>query len=393
MNSETKQFINENLLTDVHELALKSGKYPLVDMQLAIRQINGKQKIRTKVPSFYSCEDLLYPAQLSLEQSSSESTAKYKSTLCEGNILVDLTGGFGVDFYFMSQNFRQSVYIEKQTELCELAENNFKALNIENSEIINANTENYLEKITDVDWIYLDPARRSTAGKKVFLISDCEPNVVDLFDSLIKKANRIMIKLSPMLDISAAVKSLPNTSEIHIIAVENECKEIVLQVDRLKHEFQTIKTINIEKNNKHETFDFQSDEEMNVDISYTHVVENYLYEPNAAIMKSGAFKLVSNRFKLLKLHRNTHLYTSNELLQNFPGRIFDVVKVWGSSKKELKQINSNISKANITTRNYPISVNELRKKINLKEGGEIYLFACTNSTGSNIIIECKKCNL
>ncbi len=393
MNQETKQFILQNIVADIHQLALQSARFPLVDMPLAIRQINGKQKIKTKVPLFYNTDDILYPVQLSLEQSSSESTAKYKSSLCEGGILVDLTGGFGVDCCFMSEHFKQAVYVERQQELCELASHNFKVLNKRHIRVIHAQTEKYLAEMDHADWIFIDPARRSSSGKKVVLLSDCEPDVSALSPLLLQKSTQVMVKLSPMMDITAAVNELSNTAEIHIISVDNECKEILLILDQGEHTNQKIKTINFGKTNRPEVFEFYQHEEATTQITYTTVAEKYLYEPNASVMKSGAFKLVASRFELQKLHKNTHLYTSNEFHPDFPGRIFDVKKQWGNSKKELKELTAQIPKANISTRNYPLSADELRKKLNIKDGGDTYLFPCTLENEEKVVIECGKLKL
>jgi hypothetical protein len=390
MTPETKDFINKNIDENIHQLVLQSARFPAVDMSLAIRQINGKQKIKTKVPLYFSNDEILYPVQLSLEQSSSESTAKYKSNLCEGNTFVDLTGGFGIDCCFMSERFVRSVYVERQAELCALAILNYKALNRNNIEVINAETEIFLTEMNPVDWIFIDPARRSLSGKKVVLLSDCEPDVSALSSLLLQKANRLMIKLSPMMDISAALKELPNTYEIHIVSIENECKEVLLLLDQELHSSPKITTINLGKNDKKDVFKFSQHEESAVQIGFALAAETYLYEPNASVMKSGAFKLIANRFELHKLHINTHLYTSFKLSLDFPGRIFEVQNQWGSSKNELRELASKTHKANISVRNYPLSVDELRKKLKIKEGGEIYLFACTLSNDQKVIIECKK---
>jgi 16S rRNA G966 N2-methylase RsmD len=393
MNQETKQFIMDNIDANVHQLALQSARFPLVDMALAIRQINGRQKIKAKVPLFYNNDEVLYPVQLSLEQSSSESTAKYKSSLCEGNILVDLTGGFGVDCCFMSEHFKQVTYVERQQELCELATHNFRVLNKPHIQVIHAETEKYLSTMEHADWIFIDPARRSSSGRKVVLLSDCEPDVSALSSLLLHKSTRVMIKLSPMMDITAALKELPTTAEIHIISVDNECKEVLLLLDQDTHTNQQIKTLNIGKNDKTEIFEFYQEEESSAQIAYATTAKKYLYEPNAAVMKSGAFKLIANRFNLLKLHNNTHLYTSDKLTLEFPGRIFEVCNQWGNSKKELKELADKTPKANISTRNYPLPVDELRKKLKIKDGGEVYLFACTLANEQKVIVECKKARI
>jgi len=390
MNIETKQFIATHEKEDIFALKLKYKTESKVDINLSIRQITGKQKIKYKVPLFYQTEDILYPAQLSLEQSSSESTAKYKSNLCEGNRLIDLTGGFGVDCCFMSSRFKQVTYVEQQEELCDLAAHNFKALGKEHIKVVHSKTENYLAETEHVDWIFIDPARRSTEGKKVVLLSDCEPNVAILSALLLEKASHVMIKLSPMMDITAAIRELPATSEIHIISVENECKEVLLILDQTAGVNIKIKTINFGINKEDQVFEFNIQDESLANISFSSMLGKYLYEPNAAIMKSGAFKLIGERFKLHKLQINTHLYTSDELSVEFPGRIFEVKKQWGNSKKELKELVVKIPKANITTRNYPVSVDELRKKLKIKDGGDIYLFACTLNNEQKSIIECNK---
>lgn len=390
MNEETKQFINEHEQDDVHNVSLQSGHYKNIDIDLAIRQIVGKQKIRSKVPRFYNAKDILYPKQLSLEQSSSETTALYKAALCQGNTLVDLTGGFGVDCCFMAEHFKQVVYVERQEELCELAKHNFKVLGENHIEVIHTETVNYLREMNQVDWVFIDPARRSTAGKKVVFLSDCEPDVTTIISQILEKTENVMIKLSPMMDITAAVRELPQTKGVHIVAVENECKEILLILGHTTEKTLDVHTINFGKNNKSQAFDFNQDEEANISVSYTSIVGKYLYEPNAAVMKSGAFKLIGNRFGLSKLHINTHLYSSDELIVDFPGRIFEVQSVWENSKKELKNNLQRLSKANLTTRNYPISVEDLRKKLKIKDGGDSYLFACTLADEKKVIIECRK---
>lgn len=390
MNKETRQFIADNLEADIHQLALQATRYPLVDIPLAIRQINGKQKIKLKIPLFFNTEDILYPVQLSLEQSSSQSTAYYKSTLCEGNTLVDLTGGFGIDCYFMAENFSQVTYVERHAELCELARHNFKALGRKNIEVIHADSEKHLAEMQQVDWIFIDPARRSESGKKVAILSDCEPDVSALAPLLLEKAAKVMIKLSPMLDITAAVRELPTTAEIHIISVENECKEVLLILNQSTDNQKKITTINISKNKANQVFELNADDEASAIVCYTSELSNYLYEPNASVLKSGAFKSLGSRFGLSKLHTNTHLYTSTNLLVDFPGRIFEVQEIWGSAKKELKELASTTPKANISTRNYPLPVDELRKKLKIKEGGDVYLFACTLNNEQKVIVECGK---
>jgi len=387
MNLETQRFIKEHEKEDIFTIKLQYSKNTEVDIELAIRQITGKQKVKSKVPLFYATEDFLYPAQLSLEQASSETTACYKATICNGNTLVDLTGGFGVDCYFMSCQFNQTVYVERHEKLCGLAIHNFKILNGNKIRVVHSESEKYLLEMSHTDWIFIDPARRSIAGKKVVLLSDCEPDIGEIYPQLLEKATRILIKLSPMMDISAAIRDLPNAYEIHIISIENECKEVLFILNQsIRNDIQ-VKTINFRKNKENQTFDYYLNEETTADVSMATLVEKYLYEPNASIMKSGAFRKTGNRFKIHKLHKNTHLYTSDELIRDFPGRIFEVKSQWGNSKKELKELGIKIPKANVSIRNYPIPVDELCKKLKIKDGGDTYLFACTINDDRKVILE------
>lgn len=390
MTPETQRFILEHLLDDVRQLALQSARFPQVDMALALRQITGRQKVRLKTPLFYEHPDILYPKQLSLEQSSSESTAKYKSTCCKGGSFADLTGGFGIDCYFISKNFAQAFYIERNTELCEIARHNFDVLGAENIQVLNMPCEDFLKEMSPVDLIYIDPARRNQAGNKMVLLSDCEPNVAELLPLLLAKGENALIKLSPMLDITRALKDLPATKEIHIISVDNECKEILFLIHGKAEQKILIKTINLLKNKANQVFDFDEQEENKAQVDYTSELLQYLYEPNSSVMKSGAFNLVAERFGLKKLHKNTHLYTSNELIPDFPGRIFLIESVCGSSKHEIKNLRVNAPQANITVRNYPLTVNEFRKKTGIREGGELYIFACKLINDVNAIVQCKK---
>lgn len=393
MDEQTTEFILEFENADILQLALHSKKFPNIDVQLAIRQILGRQKIKSKVPRFYNTSKILYPLQLSLEQSSSEVTAIYKSELCEGKTLADLTGGFGVDCCFMSSHFERVSYVERHQELCVLANHNFKELGLENIEIFNTETEKFLQEMNPVDWIYIDPARRSKIGKKVVFLSDCEPNIALLSSTLLQKTSNLMVKLSPMMDISAAIKDLPQTNEVHIIAVDNECKEVILIIRQGLNKSLSINTINFLKNDNVQKFSFSFDDESSTEVNCTSKLGKYVYEPNAAIMKSGAYKAISNRFEVFKLHINTHLYTSDKLTLEFPGRIFEVKKMWENSKVSLKTLSRQIPKANISTRNYPLSVEEIRKKTKVKDGGEIYIFACTIANEDKVLIECSKVNV
>ena len=383
-------FIREHLHDDVHQLSLQAARYPDVDMAFAVRQISGRQKIRYKVPSFYSVDEIIYPSALSLEQSSSEITAQYKASLCAGKKFVDLTGGFGIDCFFISRKFEKAVYVEKQKNLCEIAQHNFTALQADNIMIINDEAENYLNNMEAVDCIYIDPARRSGSGKKLVFLADCEPNVQILAPKLLEKAERVLIKLSPMLDISSAVSEISQTTEIHILAVENDCKEILLILQKQKPDDIKIHTVNFLKNDKTQVFEYKLAQEASANANYTSELKQYLYEPNTAVMKSGGFKMLLQYYNVEKLHPNTHLYTSSEYIPIFPGRAFEVVEIWNNSKKDREKRAEKIKKANISVRNYPIGTPELRKKLKLADGGDCYLFACTLANNEKVIVECVK---
>lgn len=390
MNKATQEFIQLHSQEYIHSLVLQTSRYPEVDMQFAIRQITGKQKTRHKIPTFFECENLLYPIKLSLEQSSSEITAKHKSVSCEGKVLIDLTGGFGVDSYFFSFRFEKVFYVERQLELCELAKHNFEALNRHNIDVINEQAEDFLEKIDYVDWIYLDPARRTDTGKKAVLLSDCEPDVAALAEKLLSKCDNVMIKLSPMIDLVHLTKELPDLAEIQVVAVENECKEVIAILRKNNTEPIKIRTSNYPNDNPVEYFDFEVTEEMTSNSDFTSEIYSYLYEPNVAVMKSGAFKLTGERFQLFKLHINSHLYTSEKFILDFPGRIFQINRVYDFGKSSLKDFRTEIQKANLSIRNFPTTVSELRKKLKLAEGGDIYVFATILNNGKKVLISCNK---
>ncbi|VBB44311.1 conserved hypothetical protein [uncultured Paludibacter sp.] len=391
MNQATKEFIEKNANKDVKSLALKKTSSKDIDLALAIRQIEGMQKVKNKIPTFFHCPTLFYPPKLSLEQSSSEITAKYKSTHCKGTKIVDLTGGFGIDCFFLSGNFNESVYIEKQKELCDLAEHNFKQLGSKNIKIINTAAEDFLLTEFTSDWIYLDPARRKESGAKAVLLSDCEPNVAELQEKLLEKAENVMIKLSPMFDLSQLQRELKNIREIHIIAVENECKEILVILKRNYNESIQIKNVHFPKNKSQEVFEFTEDEEKKCVSNFANDVKKYLYEPNAAILKSGAFKIIGEKHSFYKLHINSHLYNSDELKRNFQGRIFEVKETLIFNKENIRKLK--IEKANISVRNFPLSVDELRKKLKIKEGGDKYIFATTLQNDKKVLLICTKVNL
>ena len=391
---ETIRFIEENLRADVRSLALQAKKYPQVDMAMAVVQIAGKQIAEAKVPTWYRTEGLLYPKHLSMEQCSSEATAIYKAGLVEGETFADLTGGFGIDCSFLSRKFKKADYVERQAELCELAKHNFPLLGLD-IDVHNEDGVEYLKQMQPVDCLFLDPARRDGHGGKTVAISDCEPDVSALEELLVEKATKVMVKLSPMLDLSLALKDLKHVSEVHIVSTDNECKELllVLQKEPASSEV-SIHCINslgaLNGYRIYQEYTFTQEQERTSDCPLTSEVNAYIYEPNASILKAGAYRSLTQAYPVQKLHVSSHLYTSEHFIEDFPGRRFRVEGVSGFGKKELKTFLQGMEKANLTIRNFPSSVAELRKRLKLKEGGDYYLFATTLADENKVIIKCKK---
>ena len=394
LTTETIRFIEENLRADVRSLALQAKKYPQVDMAMAVVQIAGKQIAEAKVPTWYRTEGLLYPKHLSMEQCSSEATAIYKAGLVEGETFADLTGGFGIDCSFLSRKFKKADYVERQAELCELAKHNFPLLGL-NIDVHNEDGVEYLKRMQPVDCLFLDPARRDGHGGKTVAISDCEPDVSALEELLVEKATKVMVKLSPMLDLSLALKDLKHVSEVHIVSTDNECKELllVLQKEPASSEV-SIHCINslgaLNGYRIYQEYAFTQEQERTSDCPLTSEVNAYIYEPNASILKAGAYRSLTQAYPVQKLHPSSHLYVSSHFIEDFPGRKFQVEAVSGFGKKELKIFLQGMEKANLTIRNFPSSVAELRKRLKLKEGGDDYLFATTLADESKVIIKCKK---
>lgn len=399
ISPETQAFIREHQADDVRILALQSRKYPDVDMPTAITQIAGRQVAAEKIPSWKEIEDIWYPKHLSLEQCSSEITARYKARLLarlpKSESFTDLTGGFGIDCSFLAAGFRSATYVERQEDLCQIAAHNFPILGLNHLNVRNEDGVSYLEAMSPVDCIFLDPARRNEHGGKTVAISDCEPNVAELEELLLSKADSVMVKLSPMLDLSLALKELQHTREVHIISVNNECKELLLLLGQSLSE-NTVETpihcVNLFTKSEpgEQLFSFSREQEQRSECTYTNILGTYLYEPNASLLKAGAFRSISAAYSLKKLHPNSHLYTSETLIDDFPGRTFRIVNHHSFNKKEIKEGLSDLKKANITVRNFPATVAELRKRTKLTEGGDTYLFASTMNDGQKVLIRCEK---
>ena len=383
----TQDFIREHAGDDVRNLALQAARYPEVDMRVAATQIEGRRLAKSKLPAWAAVEGVIYPVRLSMEQCSSEATARYKASLVQGTRLADLTGGFGIDCSYMSEQFAHTTYVERNEELCAIATHNFALLG-KAIEVRQGQCEEILESLPEQDWIFLDPARRDRGGNKVVALSDCEPDVCALESLLLQKSARVMVKCSPMLDISQAIAQLRSVAEVHVVAVGNECKELLFVLDRDKDNGGIrLYTVNIQ-GERMQTFDYLLGEEAAATCRYASRLGSYLYEPNSALMKAGCYRLPAERYGLDKLHPNTHLYTSDSLVSDFPGRVFRVEGCYGFSKKELKALDCR--QANLAVRNFPEHVDTLRKRLRIGDGGDIYLFATTLHDESKVLIKCVK---
>jgi len=385
LNETTRQYIKENLNADVPTLALR--KAPVgTDVLLALRQIEARQLLQKKVPEWSANDNLLFPAHLAIEQCSSEATARYKAKLVKGHSLVDLTGGLGIDTYYLSQSFQETDYVEQQPELRCLAKHNFEVLRTSIT-VREETAESYMQQCGHKDCIYIDPARRDVNGRKTVSISDCTPDVLALQDSMLRISDTVMIKLSPMLDIKKALAELRSVAEVHVLAVGNECKELVFVLRRGFTGQPILFAANLMTSQP--VLSFTYEDESACPLLLSDSVGHYLYEPNAALMKAGCYKLLTRRFELHKLHKNSHLYTSDTLIPDFAGRIFEV-EGWDPYNKKVKQLLTGIDQANLTVRNFPITVEVLRKVLKIKEGGDVYLFATTLQNEEKILIKTRK---
>ena len=454
MNQATQDFIRQHQDEDVRQLAFLGSKYPEVDMPFALDQIRGRKMARVKLPRWASLEGIIYPPHISMEQCSSESTALYKAELAARLLglpvsssasfsdfseeigFVDLTGGFGVDFSYIAARLGvKSMYVERQAHLCEAAKENFGRLGLKNAIVKNGDgievlhsfqpkkkdaasaddslgitydqPRSLLKTNLGLKIIFIDPARRDDAGNKVVSLKDCTPDVTVLQEEMLSKADYVIIKLSPMLDWHRAISELSHVREVHIISVNNECKELLLVLSarnmgdmeassadgEVKHAGNLrIYCVNDAQSFVCDELDMKSS---SVRIAPPVLEEmQYLYEPNASLMKAGCFSVLSERYGARMLSKNSHLFVSMEPIEDFPGRSFRIIAISSFNKKELKRHLSGITKANIATRNFPLSVAELRKRLKLKDGGETYIFATTLSDESHVLVITEKtcCN-
>ncbi|WP_109300117.1 SAM-dependent methyltransferase [Aquimarina sp. AU474] len=387
LHKKVQEYIFEksNTTIDLSKLILSKSPFENISSKELAQQISGRLKVKQKLPTWHTQSGIYYPPNLNLEQTSSEVTALYKSKLISGETLIDLTGGFGIDDYFFSKTCNKVIHCELNSELSEIASHNFKILKSNNITPVFGDSIDILKKLEQTDWIYIDPSRRHDHKGKVFFLEDCLPNVPANLDLFFTKSTSILIKTSPLLDLRAGINSLQHVKEIHIVAVQNEVKELLWVLDKNFNGDIIIKTINIRKKGNQE-FSFLLKDESNVSVSYS-LPKKYLYEPNAAILKSGGFLSVANKLNVDKLHLHSHLYTSDQKF-DFPGRNFEILSVYAYQKKIISKIG--IKKANITTRNFPESVTSLRKKYKIKDGGEDYLFFTTNNEQKKIVIHCRK---
>ena len=410
LDDATRLFIENHLHDDTRQLALKTLPAD-IDKTFALNQIEARQIISKKVPSWASNNDLIFPKHLSLEQCSSELTAKYKTTIVEKIIkthcnaslqpdtnclpttFIDLTGGLGIDSYFLSENFQTAYYVENQKELCELAENNFRVLG-RKINVVNNDSESFLRKYSCDSWclIFVDPSRRDALNRKMVSLHDCSPDVVELQQRMLEVARHVLIKASPMLDISLVCNELKNIKEIHVVSVKNECKEILILLERgfagkIKFVCTNLKQ---DEQDLHDEFCCLEDDEKNAVPSFADTMKKYLYEPNSSLMKAGVFKLISQHYIIDKLHVNSHLYTSDNLISDFPGRVFEVVGFAPFNKKIKKDLLKDTNEAAVATRNFPLGANDLRKSLDLKESDNTFVFGTTLIGEKKIVILCKR---
>ena len=385
LQQDIQEHINNHLKSDIHKLILKGVPFEGVTVQEVANQVICKQKSEKKLPSWFNTKNIYYPPKVSIEQTSSETAAKYKASLVSGNRLLDLTGGFGVDSFYFSSSFNTVDHCEIDANLSKIAAHNFKQLNKTNITCLAENGIEYLKKASNsFDVIYVDPSRRSDSKGKVFLLKDCEPNIPKYIDLLFNKSKTILIKNSPILDITSASKELKFVKEIHIIAINNDVKELLYLLEKEYNGLVSIHTINFSNKNI-QKFNFVFNEKS---ISNYQEPLDYLYEPNAAILKSGGFHKITTKLDVYKIHQHSHLYTSKKNIK-FPGRGFKIHAVLPYDKKKIVKLLPN-KKANITTRNFHKSVAQIRKELKIKDGGDDYLFFTTNIQNSFICIYCKK---
>ncbi len=406
INEHTWQYVFQHQDDDIRTLALRGSRDAEVNMSQALQQIAGRQTARRKLPSWAAVERLVYPPHLNMEQCSSEQTARYKARLVgEGDSMVDLTGGFGIDFYWMSQGFRHRTYVERDAQLCAISSENFRLLN-HTCEVLCQDGADYLSAMSPVSLIYLDPARRNQQGGRTYSIADCTPNVLELLPMLQQKADNILLKLSPMLDWRKAVSDLGNVREVHIVSVDNECKELLLLLGK-----QPAPVLRMCCANNDQLFEYTVRQQpafvepaestplddLSPDSSFlfephASIMEagSFLFEPHASIMKAGCFDTLQQRFPVCQAAQHSHLFLSAHDITDFPGRRFQIQRVTSMNKHDLRLALADVHRANISVRNFPMSADLLRKKLRLQDGGDVYIFATTLQEGKHRLFICRK---
>lgn len=386
LNPKIQQFIQEHLNSNIQQLALKKIPIPEIDYKIILNQIEAKNKSKNKLLTWFETPNIIFPSKLSVEQTSSEITANYKSKLLKINSLIDITGGFGIDAFYFSKNIKKVIYVEKQEELSKIVQHNYKTLNALNIDCHQCDGLEFLNKNQPkVKAIYLDPARRNENANKVFLWEDCTPNILENKEKYFEFANLIMVKTSPLFDIKLGIETLINVKEIHIVAVDNEVKELLWILEKNHISKPKIFAVNLKKNKEDilESIDYKDEIEYALPLKY-------LYEPNASLMKMGDFKTIANYFNLKKLHQHSHLFTSDNLI-DFMGRIFEIESIIPYNKNIINQTLKG-KKTNVTTRNFPETVAEIKQKFNLKDGGDSYCFFTTLLNNEKNVLLCKKIN-
>lgn len=396
-----EEYIDLHRLDDVRALALRSAPEG-IDIKWCLQQIEGWQKAREKLPRWAGTDGLWYPPVLSMEQCSSEQTAEYKRGVASRLLpedsgrqaFADLTGGYGIDFSYLAPLFGTSTYVERNPELCRIAGHNFEHLYLDGASVVCADSTEFLEQGgLACGLIYLDPARRDNAGRKTVAIADCTPDVVQLQDRLMTVSRFVMIKLSPMLDISAALSVLRHVREVHVVSVRGECKELLFVLYSTYEGSPTYYAANLGLADEVFTCTDEQRKRALLRVAEEDVASasaTCLYEPHASILKAGIQDVLCERYGVAKLHPMSNLFVSASPVHDFPGRSFRIVASCGFNKKELRAMLTGVSKANITVRNFPASVAEIRKKLRLAEGGDVYLFATTVADGSHRLIRCVK---
>lgn len=402
---QLQAFIATHLNDDTNRLLLSARRYPDVDIPAAVEQIEARRRLRLKLPEWYANPALIMGGRVPAEQCSSELTARYKQRLVVGETLTDLTGGMGVDLYYMSRAVTTAYYVERQPALCAAARHNFAALGANNITVTEGDGLSLLATLPAVDTLYLDPARRAADGGRVYDLADCEPDVVLHRPELLSHCRRLVVKISPMADVQRVLRSMPGTTQVHILAVHGECKEVLLVVEPTPQpmpgqsgeptpqpaDFAHVQiTCTDYRAADVVSYTYQLGEEQSARSVFAEAVGAYLYEPDVTLLKAGAFRSLGTRFGVQKLEVNSHLYTSATLVADFPGRIFAIDEVIPFASRTLKSLRRTLPQANITTRNFPLTADQLRARTGIRDGGDVYLFGTRVQGIGALLLRCSR---